>query len=480
MARRGSRRGFGRTRELQGAVRAAPQRGAPGWRATAAHAGDAGERPGVYNAAPMAHAKNPPPPEKALFSPAYTWYVVGVCCLVYTVNFVDRNILSILMPAIEEDLQLDDTQLGALSTAFGLFYATLALPIGRIADRRSRRDVIAICIAAWSAMTVLCGWARGFWDLFAYRIGVGIGEAGGSPPSISLISDTVPPQWRATALALFSMGVPLGVVIGLLAGGYLREELGWRYAFFVVGAPGLAVAVLVWATVREPPRAPAPVMPPVSAVLHELWRRRSFRQLAIASGLYAFAGYSSLTWLPTFLGRSHGLGAVEQAHTGALIAAVGVGIGTFLGGPVADIWARRDRRAYVLLPMITMLLAVPWSIAAYLSEDRFWATLFLMFPSLLGQMYQAPAFAAAQSLAPAKMRVLATAVLFCVINLIGLTLGPLATGMLSDRLAPEYGEESLRYALLVVNAVFFAWASLHFGLAARSLRQDFDEVARQA
>ena len=433
----------------------------------------------MYNAGAMAaSAEHPQQPPGSGYSPAYTWYVVGVCCVVYTVNFVDRQIINILLPAIKTDLLLSDTQLGALSTAFGLFYATLALPIGRIADRRSRRNVISICIALWSAMTVLCGTARSFAMLFVYRIGVGVGEAGGSPPAISLISDTVPARWRATALGLFSMGVPLGVMIGSLAGGYLREDLGWRYAFYLVGAPGLLVALLVWGTVREPARAVAPVLPPVLEVLRFLWQRRSFRHLSFAAGLYAFAGYSALAWLPSFLGRSHGFGAVEQAQAAAVVAAIGAGIGTFAGGAVADLWARSDRRAYALLPTITMLLAVPFAVAAYLVTDSTWAIVLLTIPTLLGQMYQAPAFAATQSLSPPTMRVLATAVLFCVINLIGLTLGPLVTGILSDELAPQYGDESLRYALLAVNVVFYAWASLHFGLAARHLRQDFEEVER--
>jgi MFS family permease len=412
-------------------------------------------------------------------SPAYVWYVVGVCFVVYTVNFVDRQILAILLSPIKQELGLKDVHLGLLSgTAFGIFYATLGIPIGRLADRYSRKNVMAICIALWSLMTALSGATRGFAALLACRVGVGIGEAGGSPPAISLISDYVSPARRASALAIFSMGVPVGILIGFLAGGYLREYLGWRLAFVVVGLPGLLVALLVYLTVREPYRDTQRNLPPVRDVFRFLWRRRSFRFLSLASGCYALAGYSTSFLIALFLERSHGLGPVAQGQAAALIIAGGAGIGTFAGGFIADAWAKRDRRAYVLLPMVTMALAVPGSAAAFLAESTPLALVLLMIPGLCGQMYQAPAFAASQSLAPRSMRVMAAAVLFFVINIIGLMCGPALTGWLSDSLAADHGQESLRYALLAVNVVFYAIASVLYWLSSRTMREDFDYVAR--
>jgi len=318
-------------------------------------------------------------------SNVYIWYVVGVCFVAYTVNFIDRQILAILLSPIKEELDLKDVHLGLLSgTAFGIFYATMGIPIGRLADRYPRRTVMAISVALWSTMTALSGAARGFYTLLVCRIGVGIGEAGCSPPAISLISDYVPQEKRGRALSLYSMGVPVGIVIGFLAGGYLREIVGWRMAFVVVGLPGIVVALLLLLTVREPLRTTQNNLPPLGEVMRFLWQRRSFRFLAIASGLYAFALTSTMFMLALFLERSHGLGAIEQGHAAAFIMAGGVGIGTLAGGFIADAWAKHDRRAYALLPMISMAIAVPGSAAAFLCDNTPIAIGLLMIPGLCG------------------------------------------------------------------------------------------------
>ena len=276
----------------------------------------------------------------------------------------------------------------------------MGIPIGRLADRYPRRTVMAVCVALWSAMTALSGAARGFATLLACRVGVGIGEAGCSPPAISMISDYVPAEKRGGALSLYSMAVPAGIVIGFLAGGYLREIIGWRMAFVVVGLPGILVAALLLLTVREPPRQAQTSLPPAREVFAFLWARRSFRYLALASGLYAFATYSTSFMLALFLERSHGLSAVQQGQAAAFIMAGGVGVGTFAGGFIADAWAKHDRRAYALLPMISMAIAVPGSAAAFLCEHTPLAIGLLMIPGLCGQIYQAPAFAASQSREP--------------------------------------------------------------------------------
>jgi MFS family permease len=222
--------------------------------------------------------------------------------VVYVINFVDRQILAILLQSIKTDLQLRDWQLGLLSgTAFGIFYATLGVPIARLADVFTRKGVMAICLAIWSGMTTLCGTASGFAMLLVYRVGVGIGEAGGSPPTHSMISDYFPPERRATALGIFSLGVslgvPIGILIGFLAGGWLDQTLGWRTAFVVVGLPGLLLGLLVAFTLKEPPRGLSVGLkttgdaPSAAEVIRFLWRSRAFRHISFASGLYTFVGY---------------------------------------------------------------------------------------------------------------------------------------------------------------------------------------------
>jgi len=419
------------------------------------------------------------------FSQRYLRYALGLLTLVYVVNFVDRQILSILLQSIKEDLQLRDWQLGLLSgTAFGIFYATLGVPIARLADVFSRRGVMAVCLAIWSGMTMLCGTAGGFGLLLVYRVGVGVGEAGGSPPAHSLISDYFAPERRATALGIFSLGVPLGILVGFLAGGWLDETLGWRTAFMVVGLPGLFLSVLVMLTLKEPPRGYSEGLvaegeaPGAGDVIRFLWRSRSFRHLSFASALYTFVGYSVVNWAPSFLIRSHGMSTGEIGFWLALVFGVGGGLGTVAGGVLADRWARSDLRGRAFVPAIAMFAAFPFSFVIYTTDDTMLALAALCAPAFFGLMYQAPSFAITQSLATPLMRATAAAVLLFVINIIGLALGPLVTGMLSDALAPRFGDDSLRYALLIVSCVL-VWSGIHFWLAARTLEADVVYV-RQA
>ena len=416
------------------------------------------------------------------FSPAYLRFALGLLCGVYVVNFVDRQILAILLPSIKADLALSDTQLGLLSgTAFGLFYATLGVPIARLADRVSRKWVITVCLAVWSAMTALCGTAAGFGSLLAFRVGVGIGEAGGSPPAHSLISDYFPPERRATALGIFSLGVPFGILVGFLAGGWLNESLGWRRAFVVVGLPGVLAALVVAWTLREPARGHSEGLqsdgdtPSALEVIRFLLRSRTFRHLSLASGLYAFVGYSVINWVPSFLIRTHHMTTGEVGSWLALIIGVGGGIGNYLGGVLADRWGAQDPRGRALVPALAMAVATPFSLAVYATSSNALALVLLVVPTGLGLMYQAPAFAITQSLATPKMRATAAAVLLFVINIIGLALGPLTTGALSDALEPRYGADSLRWALMIVSSLLI-WSALHFYLASRTLAQDVERA----
>lgn len=416
--------------------------------------------------------------DEQTYSQAYLRYALGLLCFVYVVNFVDRQILAILLQSIKEDLGLTDVQLGLLSgTAFGIFYATLGIPIARLADHYSRKGVIAISLAIWSAMTALCGFAGGFVSLLVFRIGVGVGEAGGSPPAHSMISDYFPPERRATALGIFSLGVPIGILVGFMVGGWLDQTLGWRTAFLVVGAPGVVLAAIVALTLREPPRGHSEGLrsegaaPSASEVIHFLWRSRSFRHVSLGSAMYAFVGYSVVNWAPSFLIRSHQMTTGEIGTWLALIIGIGGGLGNYLGGVFADRWGASDVRGRVWVPAIAMLAGTPFSFIVYLASDATVALVALIVPSFLGLMYQAPAFAVAQSLATPKMRATAAAVLLFVVNIIGLAMGPLVTGALSDALEPSYGADSLRYAILAVSMALIL-SAFHFWRAGHWLEDD--------
>ncbi len=411
-------------------------------------------------------------------SPRYARYVLGLLTAVYIVNYIDRNLLAILLQSIKEDLELSDSQLGLLSgTAFGLFYATLGVPIARLADLYSRKWVVVTSLTLWSGMTALCGTAASFTSLLFYRVGVGVGEAGGSPPSHSIISDLFPPERRGTALGIFSLGVPIGILIGLMAGGWLDETLGWRMAFFVVGLPGLILSLIVTFTLREPTRGAiegvqaGEVSYNAREVFIYLFRLRSFRHTAIASALYAFVGYTSVIWTPSFLIRSYGMESGPIGTALSLIMGIGGAFGVYFGGSLSDRWAKRNPRGRLYLPSLAMLASLPFSVAMYLVDSPEATLALLLPPSIFGLMYQGPAFAITQSLATPRMRSTAAAVLLFVINIIGLACGPALTGILSDQLEPRFGSESLRYAMMTVSLLFI-WAAYHFWTASRTIEAD--------
>lgn len=416
----------------------------------------------------------------ASFTPLYRQYVLGILLVVYVFNFIDRQILSILLQPIKQDLALSDTQLGFLSgIAFAVFYVGFGIPLARLADRSSRVNIISASLAVWSAMTAVCGLAQNFWQLLAARIGVGIGEAGCAPPSYSLISDYFAPEQRATALSIFSLGVPLGVMFGFLAGGWIEEYFGWRTAFIVVGLPGLILAIFVRRAVKEPPRGHSEAIQDhgeqmrLKEVVGYLWSRRAFRHTALAAGLHAFVGYGVIGWLPSFLARSHQMGSAEIGTWLALLAGIVGGLGTVAGGYLGDRYAKRDRRWYVWISGISLLLAVPFTIASFLAESKYWMLSLYILPTFFGAFYHGPTLAVIQGVAQVRMRAFAGAAYVFVVNLIGLGLGPLAVGILSDFLRPSLENESLRYALLVIFMVNI-WSAIHYFFAARTLREDLD------
>ncbi|MEK9588855.1 MAG: MFS transporter [Gammaproteobacteria bacterium] len=416
--------------------------------------------------------------QHGVFSPAVRNYALGVLVVVYTFNFIDRQILSILLEPIKQDLGLSDSALGMLTGfAFALFYATLGIPIARFADRSNRRNLIAWALAIWSAMTAVSGLAQNFWHLLLARIGVGVGEAGCSPPAHSMLADYFPKENRATALGIYSLGIPFGILFGFIAGGWLNEFFGWRVAFFIVGVPGLLLAILVRFTLREPPRGMAEgrvadeEQPTIMETFRFLWSKRSFRHMAVGGGLTAFVGYGVITWVPSFLIRSYGMSTGDVGTYLGLILGIPGGIGIALGGYLADRYGARDTRWYLWIVSVALIASMPLFFGVYLSNTAFASLMFLILPILLGNFYQATTFSQTQGLVSLRMRSVAAAVLLFILNMIGLGAGPQAVGILSDVLQPSYGDESLRYALLILSTVQI-WAAYHYYQAGKSLKGD--------
>ena len=425
-------------------------------------------------------------------SKAYSRYVLGILVVVYIFNFIDRQILTILLQPIKEDLQVSDAWLGFLvGTAFALFYATLGIPIARLADRSSRTVIIAIALGLWSFMTALSGLVTTFWQLALARIGVAVGEAGCSPPAHSIIADIFDPKRRATALAVYSTGIPIGGMIGLIAGGAVSEAYGWRQAFFLVGIPGLLLAILFFFTVKEPPRGmseqrqgKASAPPSILSVWQVLKQQKSFFHLAFAASLHAFVGYGLAAFSAAYLERQWGGdgGIITRTEIGwylGTISGISGMFGILFGGAVSDYLSKYTRRWYMWLPAIAMGISFPFYLAAFSAPTWPLLLLLLIVPSFAGNLYAGPSFAATQSLVPLRMRAVAAAILLFIINIIGLGLGPQLVGVLSDMLNwLVYGgddAESLRVALICVSAIKM-WAALHFWLAGRTLESDLDRV----
>ena len=408
---------------------------------------------------------------------------LGILSLVYAINLLDRQILSMLLVPIQEDLGVSDTALGFLTgTSFALFYATAGIPIARWADRGTRTHIIAIGLVLWSAATAACGLARSFAHLAIARVLVGVGEAAGSPPSHSLIADYFPPERRARSLALYTMGASVGLGLGYALGGSLGERFGWRITFFVVGVPGVLMALVVRFGMKEPARGASEgrgdidAQPPMGMALRQLAGIRSYRHIALATALYNLASYGFMMWVPTFLIRVHEVDRTESGVWLGLIAA-GCGLaGAYTGGWLADFGAARDRRWFCWLPACAGLLVTPFIFAFLLVDTGELALLCYAPITFISATWSAPTFAAVQGLVPLRMRSMASAVLLFVLNLIGLGLGPQFVGILNDLLGDRYGLEAIRYSLLVIG-MGKAWGAIHSLLAARDLRADLDRAS---
>jgi len=442
---------------------------------------------------PMAAAQPPPQTpssHSATGAPreapdAYAWYVLGVLFLLYVIAYVDRQVMSVLLQPIKQEFGVSDTAMGLLTgVAFAIFYFLFGIPIARWSDRGVRRSIIALAVGFWSAMTALTGVAQSYAHLLLLRIGVAAGEAGGGAPAHSLVSDYFPPSRRATALAILTTGGSVGMMLGLALGGWLGDRYGWRLAFVALGLPGLAVALLVRASVREPPRGrfdagapPAPRGETTASVVRYLWAFRSFRWLLLAATLHVFSGFGAASWNPTFLVRVHGMSLTQAGFWLGPITGVCSGLGAVLWGVLADRLGRRDERWYMRLPGLGSLAALPFVYAFILWPEALGAVLFLVPGSLLGNCYTGATFAMAQGLARPQMRATAAAFILLVMNLLGAGLGPFVVGALNDGLEPRFGSATIRYSLLIIALPRLLAAVMNL-LAARSLREDLAAARR--
>ena len=410
---------------------------------------------------------------------AARYWTLALLTLVYALSVVDRYLFGIVLPQIKAEMALSDATLGLLSgTAFGIFYATLGLPIARLAERRSRKKIIAASVLMFSLMTALCGTAKNFMTLFITRMGVGVGEAGTSPSSYSMISDLFEKERRSTAMTIFFVGSNVGLLAGFIAGGYVAAEYGWRAAFLVAGLPGLILAPLLLITLREPRRGLSDNVThtdntttfSLAETLRFILSQSAYRHLIIGQGLLLVLMNGVVSWLPSFLERSHRMAPDSVGLQMGLALGLGGPMGMLLVGRLADHLTRRDLRwgswvvaigALVLVPGYSLVLAAPTGSLAI--------TAFFI-PALMGAFFAGPGAALSQGLTPPHMRTTSGAVFLMITNLVGLGLGPLSFGLLSDALSGMYGSESLRYALSL-TPILALWSAYHYFCAGRTLVQ---------
>ena len=402
-----------------------------------------------------------------------------VLVLVSIVNAVDRQLPFILVDPIKAELGLNDTQVGLMAgLAFAVVYSFAGLPLARLADRGSPRRVLIASLAIWSLATAVTGWAQNFVQLILCRIGVAASEAGSMPAAHALIARSFPTSRRTAIVAAFSLGVPIGSTLGLVLGGWINDVANWRTAFFIVGLPGLMIAVGAM-IVLPAPRQKAPTIDPEAPSFGDSIRRliafRSFRHLMAASSLFACGSYGLNVFAPAFLIRTHDMSTAAAGLGVGLAFGIGGGIGTFAGGVLGDRLGRRNAAWRAAVPAIGQFLCVPLALGAWLVADATLSTVLLGTVYLCGLLYFAPTFAAIQYLVPDSGRAMAAAVLLFCLTLVGSSVGPMAIGWASDQLAPAYGQMSLRYAMCLMVVTMF-WSGVHFLLAARALGKDIDRA----
>jgi predicted MFS family arabinose efflux permease len=421
-------------------------------------------------------------PQTQDFSTAYKIYVLLLLLLLYVSNYADRMILSVLMPALKAEFNVSDGALGFLAgTTFAIFYATLGVPIAMMADRGNRKTIITVAVTVWSVMTAVCGLAQNYWQFAVARIFVGVGEAGGSPPSHAIISDLFAPKNRATALAVYALGVPFGLFVGLYGGAQIAAAYGWRTAFYALGIPGLILAALVLFTIKEPRRgaseglAAAGQAPTLASTLRHMLQQRSLVHAFTGATITTLVGYAGVQWWPTFVLRSHGLSMADMSLFLALVFGVAGGIGTFAGGYFADAFSKHDKRWMPRIVVAATVIGLPFGIAIYLVDSSFLVFALIGVPAAAGAVYLPPTYAMTQGLVEVRMRTVASALLLFIINFIGMGIGPWLAGAISDYLQPTYGDDSLRYALFLLTFLNI-WAAAHYWIAGYYYEDDLKRV----
>ena len=403
--------------------------------------------------------------------------LLALLLLAYIFNFLDRTILNILAGSIIADLKLTDREFGAITgLAFAILYSVLGVPLAMLADRTRRSWVIAGSLAVWSGFTALCGTALSFGQLFLYRLGVGVGEAGGVAPSYALIADYFPPGRRARALAIFSLGVPLGLTGGTLIGAYLAAWINWRAAFIAMGVAGIVLAPVMLLVVRDVPGTthPQSTGEPLVRAFPIIARKPTFWLMALAASCSSLAGYGLAAWTPSVLERSFGMGLIERGQFLASLFLIGGTAGVFAGGWLADRLGQADRRWYARLPAIAWLITAPTFAMGLLAPNLYLAWPLLLIPNALNILWLGPVTAAVQHLVPRPMRSTASASFLLINNFIGLGVGPMLIGAISDMLKARYGEEALRYATVSVLG-FYLLAAVLMLIAARKIREGWVE-----
>ena len=421
--------------------------------------------------------------DSAIDSQPLTGYRTTLTLLVlaFTLSISDRMILSILFPDIQAEFGLSDTQLGLLGgISFALFYATMGLPIARLSDQYSRKRIIIASLVIFSLMTAFSGLAAGFISLLLFRIGVGIGEAGVNPASHSILADYFPPQRRAFAMATLMLGGSFGMMLGFVGGGVIAEAFNWRIALVSVGLPGLLLAVFMARLLREPPRGTfeketPPPPPPIIATAASMWANPAMRHLVAGSVVAGLMSYGLTQWLPTFFIRAHDL---SQSQTGLMMAGVfGIlgSIGALVVGKWFDRLSIRGFQYGMWALAIVPFISIPLFIMGLFADNLTTAMLLFIVPGLVGNCFLGPTIAMIQTLSPVHMRAVSSAIKMFCLNLIGMGLGPLLVGILSDWLTPRYGEGALGVALAYFTLVGL-WGSLHFWLCGRALAKQAGEA----
>jgi len=403
--------------------------------------------------------------------------VMTFLVIAYTLNFIDRQIVGILAEPIKHDLHLTDSELGWMGgTAFALFYTVLAIPLAMLADRKDRSWIIAAGLGVWSAATALCGLAQNFWQLFLARMSVGVGEAAGVAPAYSLISDLYPPAQRSRALAIFSLGIPLGSSFGVLFGGLLAAHVDWRFAFIGIGLLGVVFAPFFKAVVRDPGHGRADegtrsAAPTLAVVFRTVAAKPAFWLLGFGAGTASLVSYGLAFWIPSFLARSYGLDLTDRSLLFAAILLVGGCAGIWFGGVAGDRLGNAHPRGYALVPAVAFAITLPAYLLAFSTESLVSASLLFLIPTALGLAWLGPVVTAITRLVPPEMRATAAALFLFINNLIGLGAGSTVIGAISDALSSRYGEESLRYSAMATT-LLYALAALLMLLAAGRLKRD--------